>query len=169
MTISPPFCNENLYERADAVTYETAKVEYAHTIHRLDRLDNKVYILLTACAFLFSMVSSALQENKLVFLPKTVQELLLWISFLSFLDLLIRLILLLRGVALERFNIAMINKYDMVYADKLQATKYICAKYLQCTDHNNSLLEKRYKRYNFCVILMIINIAAFAASGRMKS
>ena len=168
VTISPSSCDENLHEKADAITYETAKAEYEHTIHRLDRLDNKVYILLTACAFLFSMVSSALQENKLALLPKTVQETLLLASFLSFLLLLIILVSLLGSVKLKRFNISMVNEHDMIYADKMHATKYICLNYLKCTSHNNDLLEKRYRRYNICVILMIINIAALLSLAVIK-
>ena len=168
VTISPSIRDANNVENASDITYEIAKSEYEHTIHRLDRLDNKVYILLTACAFLFSVVYRTLQESSLVLPPKSLKDGLILLSVITFSLLLVLLIILLKGVELNRFSVPLIAKHDLVHAEKKHVAKYICSIYVKCTVHNNDALETRYKIYNCCVILMVVSIVSLLLLATIK-
>ena len=67
----------------------------------------------------------------------------------------IKLIHLLKGVAIERFNPQVVLKRDMVNADSKAVAKYICSRYNKCIDTNNTILEKRYQQFNACANYMI--------------
>lgn len=47
-------------ETAEDIAYSALLSEYDHCVQRAEKLDNKVYILLTVCAFLFVLLTSVL-------------------------------------------------------------------------------------------------------------
>lgn len=126
-------------------------------------MDNKVYILLTVYAFLFVLLCDIIKKISCFSFPGNKTQLALIITYSIFLTLdiilyiftLIKLIHLLKGVAIERFNPQVVLKRDMVNADSKAVAKYICSRYNKCIDTNNTILEKRYQQFNACANYMI--------------
>lgn len=122
-----------------------------------------LYILLTVYAFLFVLLCDIIKKISCFSFPGNKTQLALIITYSIFLTLdiilyiftLIKLIHLLKGVAIERFNPQVVLKRDMVNADSKAVAKYICSRYNQCIDTNNTILEKRYQQFNACANYMI--------------
>lgn len=51
-----------LNKTAEDIAYSAFLSEYDHCVQRSEKLDNKVYILLTVCAFLFVLLTSVISE-----------------------------------------------------------------------------------------------------------
>lgn len=163
-----PLCNTG-----DDVSLTLAQNEYNHCFERSAKLDNKVYILLTVCAFLFVMLSDAIENLSEFTIPTTRCQLfigggyiaLLTLNVIAFIIMLIKLIKLLRGIELKRFDSYEILKKDMIRAEKKQAIHYVCMIYEQCRDYNNRLIEIQYKEFNKCVKLMVTSVILLLASA----
>ena len=148
---------------SEELSYESTKAEYDHCVQRSEKLDNKVYILLTVYAFLFVLLCDIIKKISCFSFPGNKTQLALIITYSIFLTLdiilyiftLIKLIHVLKGVAIERFNPQVVLKRDMVNADSKAVAKYICSRYNQCIDTNNTILEKRYQQFNACANYMI--------------
>ena len=155
--------SQNHTDFSEELAYEATKVEYDHCVQRSEKLDNKVYILLTVYAFLFVLLCDIIKKISCFSFPGNKTQLALIITYSIFLTLdiilyiftLIKLIHLLKGVAIERFNPQVVLKRDMVNADSKAVAKYICSRYNQCIDTNNTILEKRYQQFNACANYMI--------------
>ena len=97
---------------SEELSYESTKAEYDHCVQRSEKLDNKVYILLTVYAFLFVLLCDIIKKISCFSFPGNKTQLALIITYSIFLTLdiilyiftLIKLIHLLKGVAIERFN-----------------------------------------------------------------
>lgn len=153
-------------ENGADISFETAKCEYEHCIQRSVKLDNKVYILLTVCAFLFVMLSEAIKkiavigtlESKISLIFAGIYIAILTLNIVAFVLMLVLLIYSLKSMELKRFNAYDIQGKNLVEEDKDHVTKYICARYTQCCDYNNKLIEKRYKTVNVCIGFMVANV-----------
>lgn len=150
-----------------------AQNEYNHCFERSAKLDNKVYILLTVCAFLFVMLSEAIKKLSELTIPTTRSQLLigggyialLTLNVTAFIIMLVKLIKLLRGIELMRFDSYEILHRDMVRADKKQTIYYVCMVYEKCRDYNNQLIELQYKQFNKCVKLMVTTVILLLVSA----
>lgn len=144
--------------------YEIAKTEYEHCVQRSEKLDNKVYILLTVCAFIFAMLTGAIDQIGITHVgcKNTILILAFYIvlvlNILSFLMLIISLIYLLSGVKILRFDSSEILSKNMVTADRNQVIRYVCIKYEKARMHNNDLLEKRYQKLNASIRRLIVSV-----------
>lgn len=160
-------------DTGDDVSLTVAQNEYNHCFERSAKLDNKVYILLTVCAFLFVMLSEAIKKLSEFTIPTTRCQLfigggyiaLLTLNVTAFIIMLIKLIKLLRGIELTRFDSYEILNKDMIRAEKKQTVHYVCMVYEKCRDYNNRLIETQYKQFNKCVKLMVVNVILLLVSA----
>ena len=147
--------------------------EYNHCFERSAKLDSKVLILLTVCAFLFVMLSEAVKKLSKLILSTTRCQLLIrggYIALLTlnvtvFIVLFVKLMKLLQGVELMRFDSYEILHRDMVNAGKKQTIHYVCMMYEKCRDHNNQLIELKYKQFNNCTKLTVMTVILLLVSA----
>lgn len=66
---------ENTESSAD-ICFEAIKAEYDYCVTRAEKLENKVYILLAACAFVFVLLTTQIEKAGEIGLPKSGLELL---------------------------------------------------------------------------------------------
>lgn len=147
--------------------------EYNHCFERSAKLDNKVRILLMVCAFLFVMLSEAVKKLSELIISTTRCQLLIgggYIALLTldvtvFLILFVKLMKLLQGIELMRFDSYEILHRDMVNADKKQTIHYVCMMYEKCRDYNNQLIELKYKQFDNCTKLMVMTVILLLVSA----
>ena len=72
--------------------------------------------------------------------------------------MLFNLVGLLRSVSFARFDASEILTSNLVSETPATVSKYIGTKYVRCINHNNVVMEERYKKFNFCVKLMVANV-----------
>lgn len=162
----PYKCNKKNIDNDPNLCYQIALAEYEHSIRRLERLDNKIYILLTVCAFTIALLSSNISLISNLRLPQQISETILLIAYITFnimaviavIFLLISLIKSLSSVHVKRFDSTEILERDMNHADKSQVSKYVVALYEKARSHNNELIDDRYKSVNRCVKALIFSI-----------
>lgn len=119
------------------------------------------------------MLSGAIKKLSEFAIPQTKNQLIveggyiviLTLSVATFIIILVKLIGLLRGIKLSRFDSYEILNKDMLRKEKKQVIKYICMMYEQCRSENNRLIEAQYKQFNQCVKLMVINIVLLLVSA----
>ena len=147
--------------------------EYNHCFERSAKLDNKVRILLTVCAFLFVMLSEAVKKLSELIISTTRCQLLIgggYIALLTlnvtvFIILFVKLMRLLQGIELMRFDSYEILHRDMVNADKKQTIHYVCMMYEKCWDYNNQVIELKYKQLDRCTKLMETTVILLLVSA----
>lgn len=148
---------------------EVVQEEYRHVVERASKFDNKVYILLTVCAFIFSsLVTLILESSNLKCVDETLPKINRWanlyypcfvnITLILFSLTLIALTGLLASIKMYRFQEKNVFEKNLVSLPKEQVTKYICVKYIQATEQNNKKLQHRYIIMNLCVIFLIITV-----------
>lgn len=141
---------------------EISRTEYEHSFRRAERLDNKIYILLTVCAFIFVVLISAIDKvseyditafdsNVLIGL----YNVLLLLCVAGTVVMLGALIYSLSGAGFKRYDSNMILERNMLSADMQKVTRFTIIKYENARDHNNKIVTKRYKILNFCVYILI--------------
>lgn len=154
---------DNSNSFSEELSYECTKTEYDHCVQRSEKLDNKVYILLTVYAFLFVLLCDIIKEISNFSFPESQIQLILIITYsvllvfniILYVFILLQLTHLLKGVSIKRFKQKIILERDMISADSKAIARYVCFRYNQCIDTNNDILEKRYKKFNICVNCMI--------------
>lgn len=142
---------------------EISKTEYEHSFRRAERLDNKVYILLTVCAFIFVVLISAINKvseyDVTAFCSNTwicVYDILLIVCVVLTIVLLGALIYSLSGAEFKRYDSNQILEHNMLSVDMKRVTRFSIMKYENARDHNNKIVTKRYRILNFCVYILII-------------
>lgn len=65
----------NNEESSASICFEAIKAEYDYCVTRAEKLENKVYILLAACAFIFVLLTTQIEKAGNVNLPQTKPEL----------------------------------------------------------------------------------------------
>lgn len=148
---------------SEELSYESIKAEYEHCVQRSEKLDNKIYIILTVYAFIFVLICDVIKKiENFTFPTSTVQltlvitySVLLVINILIYVFTLIQLTKLLKGISIRRFNPISVLSRDMINFDSKTVARYICSQYNICIDSNNDILEKKFKKFNDCVNCMI--------------
>lgn len=143
----------------DLLACDTTKLEYENSLRRSEKLDNKIYIILTICALLFVLITDILKKISTFSIPNTIQQMTLIILFTIILTItlllygyiLLNLTKLLKGAPIQRFDPIVILERDMLKSDTKSFSKYICSKYNQCIATNNQLLGKQFIKYNKCL------------------
>ncbi len=148
---------------SENLSYESTKAEYDHCVQRSERLDNKVYIILTVYAFIFVLLCDILKKIGDFSFPKDqiqlaliiVYSILLTFNSMLYIFTLIQLTSLLKGVSIQRFSPQKVLERDMVNVNSKTVARYVCSRYTQCIGTNNNILEKRFKKFNLCVNCII--------------
>lgn len=156
--------------------WEIALTEYEHCIRRSERLDNKIYILLTVCGFIFVLLTGVIQEmstlkwakNTLEMIVITFYFILVLMATIAFVFLLAWLIRALSSIRLIRFDSTEVLERNMTHVDSAQVSKYVVALYEKARSHNNEQIDKRYKIVNRCVriLIFVVVILIFASAVR---
>ncbi|MCD8074293.1 MAG: hypothetical protein LUF27_04525 [Lachnospiraceae bacterium] len=72
-------CMLNDYSKE--ISYEAVKLEYEHCIQRSEKLDNKIYIMLTVYAFIFTLLTSSINQIRDFVFPTDTAQLAMIILF----------------------------------------------------------------------------------------
>lgn len=151
---------------SEDIAYSAFVSEYDHCVQRSEKLDNKVYILLTVCAFLFVLLTSVISEAGKFKFPESgfaigliiVYAVLLASNVGIYVLMLIKLVGLLKSVSFVRFDTSEILTSNLISETPATLSRYIGTKYVRCINYNNAAIEERYKKFNFCVKLMVADV-----------
>lgn len=150
---------KNADEKSVELSFEAMKIEYEALRGRSGKLDNKVYILLTACAFLFTSFQSILEKFSHETMPcASFEAFFLTVVSLTVLllgTLLVLLLLLLKPAEYKWLYPYEILKKDIFMLEKEYVTRFLCGRYQQSWNNNKELLDKRYRKLNWCVFCVI--------------
>ena len=145
------------------ILFDAVKTEYEHCIRRSEKLDNKIYILLTVCAFLFVMLSDIIKTISNISFPNNCCELSLVIIFsillltaiVLFSVMLVYLASLLKPVFLSRLKSKEILKEDLIILPSETSFRTVCILYEQSIERNDTILEKKFNILKKCIDMMI--------------
>lgn len=132
--------------------------EYQHTVHRGEKLDNKVYILSTICGFIFIFITEIISRLANFELPSNRMQAWLINSYFIFtcvmsiiyLYTIFKLGILLTAKKTRRLtpDFLILNKvYDL---DQKHTRIFIATQYIQSINDVNNYLEKRFTSFNNC-------------------
>ena len=157
--------SEDKEEKSELVIFDAMKAEYEHCVQRAGKLDNKVYILLTVCAFVFVLITSLIEKASNFGMPQNMTEqsliiiywLLIAVDAIAFCVVLAKLVALLGSINFERLDIGDVLENNIIEERPKTSVKYIGAKYWKCINDNHAILERQYEKLNFCVIGLVVN------------
>lgn len=150
---------------SEDIVFSAVLAEYEYCARRSEKLDNKVYILLTVCAFLFVLLTNVINEAEQFKFSSNIMDLIPIIVYMVFLvgDVgiylvaLVELVRLLKSIPFKRFDTRKFFDRNMVEETPDKAVAAIGIDYVQCIENNNKLWEQRYKKFNFCIHLLVAN------------
>ena len=138
------------------LSVEAVKTEYDSLRTRAARLDNKIYILLTVCAFLFTSFQSIFANFNHKSMPCTSFE----VFFLSVSGLIAVLFAVLLVFLLGLLSSTKYNWLDpheitkgVFMLKKETVADGICGLYKKSWDYNRKILDTRNSKLNICVVL----------------
>lgn len=144
------------------ITIESSRLEYEHSFRRAERLDNKVYILLTVCGFIFVLLTGAIYKISVIDVFDVcdpliaIYDFVLVLSIVGTVVLLIILILALSGKEYKRYDSFKILEKNLISdVDRKTLAKYTIIKYEVAKDYNNKLVSNQFKRINMAVRVLI--------------
>ena len=99
-------------ESSADICFEAIKAEYDYCVTRAEKLENKVYILLAACAFVFALLTTQIEKAGKLDVPQSGSELLgiiiytilLVVAVISNVGMLVMTVSLLKSVRFERMK-----------------------------------------------------------------
>lgn len=152
------------------IAVDSSRLEYEHSFRRAERLDNKVYILLTVCGIIFVLLIGAISkiseidiwaiQNRIV----AAYDILLLLSIIGTVILLMILIYSLSGKDFKRYDTCRILENNLIQKVNLKTmARYTIMKYEIARDHNNRIISKQYKLVNLAVKLLIIIVIMLMA------
>ncbi len=150
--------------------YDIVKVEYLHAFSRSDKLDNKVYIALTFCAFIFIFVLGLINPSITFKYPTDIYQLLLIVIYIvvssgtigMFLYTLVQLATLLKAMQVRCVDTNFIVENNLQKQNPYTIYTFVATKYVETINKNNIILEDRFKKYNNCITKIVwIVIVAF--------
>lgn len=151
-------------ESSANVCYEAIKSEYDYCVTRAEKLENKVYILLAACTFIFALLTAQIDKIGKMKFPSNRTELCivllyvitLIIAIASNVLMIILSINLLKSAKFERIDEAILLTQGLLDESDITAVKFIGRLYVQNTERNNAILEEKYSRFNKCAVLFCV-------------
>ena len=158
--------NEENCDTSEDIVFDAMKEEYEHCVKRSEKLDNKIYILLTVCAFIFVLLTSIIEKASTFQMSQDMTKisliiiywLLLLVDVVIFCVLLEKLVVILGSIEFQRLDINNIMELNIIEKNPRTAVKYIGANYMQCVENNHTILEKRYEVFNTCVRFLVLNV-----------
>lgn len=161
----------NAEESSASICFEAIKAEYDYCVTRAEKLENKVYILLAACAFVFVLLTTQIEKTGKMELPQSGRELLgmiiyvllLILAVISNIGMLVKAVNLLKSVRFERLDSGLILTMGLPDEKDTTTVRFIGRLYIQHTAKNNAILEKKYTAFNKCVDLFCVSTVALIA------
>lgn len=158
---------ENIESSAD-ICFEAIKAEYDYCVTRAEKLENKVYILLAACAFVFVLLTTQIEKAGKLEVPRSGLELLgiiiyailLVVAVISNVGMLVMTVSLLKSVRFERLDSGLLLTEGLPDENDTTAVRFIGRLYVRHTANNNAVLEKGYTTFNRCVDAFCVSIVA---------
>lgn len=132
--------------------------EYQHSVRRSEKLDNKVYILSTICGFIFIFITDIISNLATFQTPgDNIQTWLVRIYFVGtlFMSLLYLYTIFKLGILLTAKKTMRLTP-DYLILNKVYDIKekyariFIASQYIKSINDTNELLEKRFKKFNWC-------------------
>lgn len=131
-----------------SLAIESSRLEYEHSFRRVARIDNKAYILLTVCGFIFVLLTSAINkipkidvcsysESNLI----VAYDVLLLLSIICIIALLGMLLYSLSGKDYHRYDTYKILEKNLLSTIDLKSfARYTIMKYELAKDYNDRLV-----------------------------
>lgn len=149
-------------ENAAQIALDAVKTEYDHCILRSERLDNKIYILLSICAFLFAFSMSSINKLGTLSMPQSIRDLIFIVMYIMitlvntgmFIYLIYQLVKLLKGEKIKRLDAKDVLMGDLFSLPPKQAARVIGHIYLDAMTENNINIEERFLIFNKCTQLL---------------
>lgn len=132
--------------------------EYQHSVHRSEKLDNKVYILSTICGFIFIFITDIISNLTSFQVPAdNIQTILVRTYFTGtlFMSLLYLYTIFQLGILLTAKKTMRLTP-DYLILNKVYDIKekyvriFIASQYIKAINDTNKFLEKRFKKFNWC-------------------
>lgn len=154
---------QNDYSVPAEIGFQAVKEEYDYCLKRSEKLDNKIYIVLTVFAFLFVLLCDNINGIRNFSFPGTRSQLILYIVYFvilfvvvaCYIGVLLVLTQLLRGLTIGRFKPHEVLTVNLTEKAPQVIAKFVCARYIEAIDKNAALLENRFKKFNLCVLLLV--------------
>ncbi|MBR1657927.1 MAG: hypothetical protein IJ697_05620 [Synergistaceae bacterium] len=155
---------------------EIAKLEYEYSFRRAEKFDNKVYILLTVCGFMFVMFMNAVSNigEIDIFSPLKsnwilAYDILIVLCVTGMITILVRLVYALSGLKLKRHDSNLIIKRNMLSSSPKAIARFTIMRYEIARDYNIRQIDRRYtsleKSVKILVALAVLLIAISIVSN----
>ena len=159
-------------ESSADICFEAIKAEYDYCVTRAEKLENKVYILLAACAFVFALLTTQIEKAGKLDVPQSGSELLgiiiytilLVVAVISNVGMLVMTVSLLKSVRFERLDAGLLLTEGVPDRKRHNSSeiywKALCSTYIeeQC-----SIKKKAIPLFNRCVNAFCVSIVALIA------
>ena len=155
------------------VYYEAARVEYEYAHANSTKLDNKVYILLTVCAFLFPMLCSAQmeafgQEVRILFVKVLIKYSILGAK-IGILAVIVLLLIVLRTTQIARVDVfANLQEKNGDEDTHLEALKRFAWLYASFRQAGVLGQDKKYRYVDWALGCLIFTFLAIAFSSALS-
>lgn len=134
--------NKEKLDTSEEIVFDAIKVEYEHCVQRSEKLDSKINILLTVCAFIFVLLTSIIEKAGTFNAPMDMAQfswiVIYWILTLvdvvTFCVLLIKLVTLLGSISFERLDICDVMENNIIELKPKATVKYIGANYIRVSE-----------------------------------
>lgn len=154
---------QNDYSVPAEISFQAVKEEYDYGLKRSEKLDNKIYIILTVFAFLFVLLCDNINGIRNFSFPGTQPQLTLQIVYFvilfvvvaCYIGVLLMLTQLLKGLTIRRFKPHEVLTVNLAEKAPQVTAKFICERYIEAINKNAVLLENRFKKFNLCVLLLV--------------
>ena len=145
------------------IALESSRHEYEHSFRRAERLDNKAYILLTVCGFLFVPLTASINKTSQVdvfaFCNSSIifaYDVILILNVIAVLSFLVMLLYPLSGKEYKRYDTTRILENNLLTTvDSKTLCRYTLIKYELAKDYNDILVSEQFKILNYAVWLLI--------------
>lgn len=145
------------------ISFQAVKEEYDYGLKRSEKLDNKIYIILTIFAFLFALLCDNINGIRSFSFPETQLQLILCLFYsvilfvvvACYIGILLMLTQLLKGLTIRRFKPHEVLKVDLAEQAPQVTARFICERYIEAININAVSLENRFKKFNLCVLFLI--------------
>lgn len=163
-----------IFPESQTLALNSLILEYKNSFDRSNKLDNKVYIVITFCGFLFVLITNLFSGLTTLTAPgSTVSALLTGLYVLcclavtlAYIGVLIYFLRLLRPEKIHRMDPAFTHAEGLSSLPEQEAARRLLALYRQVVDENLARLHDRCDqftkglRYVVCTVIL-----AFAAYG----
>lgn len=145
------------------IAVDSSRLEYEHSFRRAERLDNKVYILLTVCGFIFALLTGEINKiseidiGSIQYTVIAVYDIVLLLSIIGTVLLLLILIYSLSGKDFKRYDTNKLLEKNLISTvSRKTLARYTIIKYEVARDYNNRIVSKQFKWVNRAVKLLIL-------------